>query len=149
MSMYWSHKSWSRRISMRREAFLLLFPLKIKVGIREKAKRQRGLLKNPMEVPVMLGISVEIIISLKGSMWTTLNLTSADSWNSISTFLKTNKTWLNQRGQGSKIRRSLFLWHHRTMILKKLFWSAMLPINQKFIRSVLNRSPIIYNNFYN
>jgi len=53
---------------MRREAFLLLFPQKIKMGIREKAKRQKGLLKIPVEVRVMLGISVEIPISQKGSM---------------------------------------------------------------------------------
>ena len=147
MSMYWSQRNLSRRISMRREAFRSLFPLKIKN--RERAKRQKELLKIPVAVRGLLGISVVTTISLKGSMWTTQNLTSADSWSSISTFLKTNKTWLNQRGQGSKIRRSLFLWHHRTMILKKLYWSAMFPINQKFIRSVLNRSPIIYNNFYN
>ena len=147
MSMYWSHRNLSRRISMRREAFLLLFPLKIKN--RERAKRQRGLLKIPVAVRGLLDISVVTTISLKGSMWTTQNLTSADSCSSISTFWKSSKTWLNQWGQGSKIRRSLFLWHHKTMILKKLFWSAILPSNQKFIRSVLNRSQIIYNNFYN
>ena len=53
---------------MRREAFLLLFPQKIKMGNQEKAKRQKELLKILVEVRVMLGISVETPISLKGSM---------------------------------------------------------------------------------
>jgi hypothetical protein len=52
---------------MRREAFLLLFPLKTKVVNQERAKKQRGLQEIPLAVRV-LGISAVTPISLKDSM---------------------------------------------------------------------------------